>query len=268
MLVFSPAPGARDFGALVVLGLALAVALSLSAGLALLGTGLSPQRWAPAVAAVGARAGRGVQRMRRVQAVARTRSVTVAAANRVTGGWRALRQLCVGFPRAALAAGLVVAAGGLDRGEPVERGIRDERLLPSGAAERADARDLQRDTRSAGEVSVLVQAPDVASPRVLRWMAAYQGRVARRHGYRPWRPCARSELCPALSLTSLFGGSRPRTHRQVRASCGRCRGLRRQRDRAGPERRQYGVHRAPGARRTTSRSSSTTCAPSSILPRG
>ena len=59
MLVFSPAPAARDFGALVVLGLALAVALSLSAGLALLGTGLSPQRWAPAVAAVGARAGRG-----------------------------------------------------------------------------------------------------------------------------------------------------------------------------------------------------------------
>ena len=68
---------------------------------------------------------------------------------------------------------------------------------------------------------MLVQAPDVTSPRVLRWMADYQARVARRHGWRPGRP-APAELCPALSLTGLFndaGRARPAGGR----SCGRCR---------------------------------------------
>ena len=78
--------------------------------------------------------------MRRVQAVARTRSVTVAAGNRVAGGWRALRRLCVGFPRGALAAGLVVAAVGWVAARQLSAASGTERLLPSGAAERADAR--------------------------------------------------------------------------------------------------------------------------------
>jgi predicted RND superfamily exporter protein len=66
-------------------------------------------------------------------------------------------------------------------------------------------------------VSVLVRAADVTNPQVLRWMADYQSRIARRHGWRPGQPCQRADLCPALSLTGLFNGQTPRTLKEARA---------------------------------------------------
>ena len=67
---------------------------------------------------------------------------------------------------------------------------------------------------------MLVRAADVTDPLVLRWMAQYQARVARRHGWRPGQPCQRADLCPTLSLTGLFNDRVPRTRREARALVG------------------------------------------------
>jgi hypothetical protein len=120
-------------------------------------------------------------------------------------------------PGLTLALAAVVAAIGVVAGSSLEPEPPLERLLPSGSAAAQDATRLRAETGSFGDVSVLVRARDLADPGVLAWMARYQGRVARRHGYRPGRPCSRADLCPALSLTSLVGDRPPRTRRQARA---------------------------------------------------
>jgi predicted RND superfamily exporter protein len=46
-------------------------------------------------------------------------------------------------------------------------------------------------------------------------MSSYQQRVLRQNGFRTGRPCREADLCPALSLTNLFGGGRQNA-RQIR----------------------------------------------------
>ena len=46
-------------------------------------------------------------------------------------------------------------------------------------------------------------------------MSSYQRRVLRQNGFREGRPCREADLCPALSLTNLFGAGR-QSARQIR----------------------------------------------------
>jgi predicted RND superfamily exporter protein len=46
-------------------------------------------------------------------------------------------------------------------------------------------------------------------------MSSYQRKVLRQHGFRQGRPCGEADLCPALSLTNLFGQGR-QSARQIR----------------------------------------------------
>jgi predicted RND superfamily exporter protein len=48
-------------------------------------------------------------------------------------------------------------------------------------------------------------------------MASYQKRVLDRHGYSQGRTCRQAELCPALSLTNLFGSGASETPQQIKA---------------------------------------------------
>ena len=56
-----------------------------------------------------------------------------------------------------------------------------------------------------------VRADDITRPEVLSWMTGFQSAVLRAHGYRPGKRCTQEddapELCPALSLTDLFGSA-------------------------------------------------------------
>jgi predicted RND superfamily exporter protein len=89
------------------------------------------------------------------------------------------------------------------------------RLLPTNRVEARDLASIERETGTPGDVNVIVRSERLLDPAVVRWMSSYQRRVLRQNGFRPGRPCREADLCPALSLTNLFGSGR-QSARQIR----------------------------------------------------
>ena len=89
------------------------------------------------------------------------------------------------------------------------------RLLPTDRVEARDLASIERETGTPGDVNVIVRSERLLDPAVVRWMSSYQRRVLRQNGFRPGRPCREADLCPALSLTNLFGSGR-QSARQIR----------------------------------------------------
>jgi hydrophobe/amphiphile efflux-3 (HAE3) family protein len=189
VLLLSPVPMVRGFGLLLVVGILIALALAIVAGFAALvrfggGAPPAPRRRSARLEALGERlAGRA---------------------------WRALG-LALARPRRVLAVALAVAVVGLalDTQSTVESDI--QQLVPQDLQALRDVDDLQHATGVSGEIDVAVRADDITRPEVLRWMTRFQSGVLRAHGYRPGKRCTQEEdapeLCPALSLTDLFGGA-------------------------------------------------------------
>jgi hydrophobe/amphiphile efflux-3 (HAE3) family protein len=189
VLLLSPVPMVRGFGLLLVVGILIALALAIVAGFAALvrfggGGPPAPRRRSARLDALGERlAGRA---------------------------WRALG-IALARPRRVLAIALAVAVAGLalDTQTTVESDI--QQLVPQDLQALRDVDDLQDATGVSGEIDVAVRADDITRPEVLRWMTRFQSGVLRAHGYRPGKRCTQKddapELCPALSLTDLFGGA-------------------------------------------------------------
>ncbi len=184
VLLSSPVPMVRGFGALLVLGIALALACALCAGFAALtrfgrgsGPAAAPWRW-PRV----------------------PERIADAA-------WRALG-VALARPRRVLGIGLVLAVAGLalDTQSEVVSDVRE--LVPPDLPALEDVNVLQEETGVAGEIDVTVRADDITDPEVVGWMTGFQSAVLRAHGYRPGKRCGQEnnppELCPALSLPDLF----------------------------------------------------------------
>ena len=110
---------------------------------------------------------------------------------------------------------LLLAVVGWIAGTQVEVVSDITRLVPADQQEVRDLKTLQREAGTSGDVSVLVRSERLLDPDVVRWMTQYQSRVLRRHGFSAKRPCSAADLCPALSLTNLFG-SGTQSARQVR----------------------------------------------------
>jgi uncharacterized protein len=184
VLLSSPVPMVRGFGALLVLGIVLALACAICAGFAALtrfGPGSAP-------AAAPRRWPRVPERL-------------------ADAAWRALG-LALGRPRRVLAIGLVLAVAGLalDTQSEVVSDVRE--LVPRDLPALEDVNVLQEETGVAGEIDVTVRADDITDPEVVAWMTRFQSSVLRAHGYRPGKRCGHvrnpPELCPALSLPDLF----------------------------------------------------------------
>lgn len=180
-LLLSPVPLVRGFGLLLVIGVALAIVVVLTAGFATLG-------WA---------GGATKPRSQRQPA-------------QKTAKWLRLRKL---FDRAmakpaktfAIASTLAVVGWGAGLLSPVSTDI--SQLVPSNLPAVQDAELLQNLTGSSGQVDVLVEAKDVTDPKVIDWMRKYQEQALADAGYKGERPsCKKSNLCPALSLTEIFRG--------------------------------------------------------------
>ena len=134
-----------------------------------------------------------------------------AARERLAGrAWRALG-VSLARPRRVLGIALAVAVLGLalDTQSKVESDI--QQLVPQDLQALRDVDELQDATGVSGEIDVAVRADDITRPEVLRWMTGFQSSVLRAHGYRPGKRCTQEhdapELCPALSLTDLFGSA-------------------------------------------------------------
>jgi predicted RND superfamily exporter protein len=100
---------------------------------------------------------------------------------------------------------LLIAVVGWVAGTQVETVSEITRLAPADQREVRDLKTLQREAGSGGDVNVLVRSQRLLRPEVVRWMTRYQAEVLRRNGFSPQRPCSQADLCPALSLTNLFG---------------------------------------------------------------
>jgi uncharacterized protein len=224
VLLLSPVPMVRGFGALLVLGIVLAVACALTAGFAALVRYGSPRRrpadLPPTLPRLRERAvnvGRVVAQSRAGLAVE-----TWWRRLRVRTGRRARRSLAaaVGRPRRVLAVGLAVAIVGwaADTQTGVVSDVRE--LVPRDLQALRDVNALQAETGVSGEIDVTVRADDITSPEVIGWMTRFQAATLRDAGFEGGDTCRQAKdppaLCPALSLPDLFRSIDARDQSQVR----------------------------------------------------
>jgi uncharacterized protein len=192
VFALAPSPLVRSFGLLLVVGVALAFVVALTAGLAALG--LSGWRGTPPDA--------------RQPATSAPRRATSRAAARLQSTGVAAIALALGRPGRVLAAGALLAVCGwvASAGTGVETDIRD--LAPPHMRALEDLKELENQTGISGDVNVTIKAADPTSPQVISWAEGFQQRVLARHGFSGSSPsCADAQICPALSLTDFFGGA-------------------------------------------------------------
>jgi hydrophobe/amphiphile efflux-3 (HAE3) family protein len=186
-LLLSPAPMVRSFGLLLIVGVAIAFALALTAGFAALSLRSGP-------AAEGDR--HLPQVVERVLALA------------------------VGRPREVLAAGLLLAVVGWGAGTQIESVSDVRELAPQSIREVRDLNELQEATGVSGELDVRIDAPDLTDPATLTWMAAFKHRVLTANGFSGPNPsCKEAEVCPGPALSDfVVGGEGPLRRADVRAT--------------------------------------------------
>ncbi len=207
VLLLSPVPMVRGFGALLVLGIALALLCAVCAGFAAL------VRFAPTPFRGARPAGGG-----RLAALGSHPRVHAGREWLADRSWRTLGA-SISHPGRVLAIGLAVAVLGLalDTQSEVVSDVRE--LVPRDLRALEDVNALQEETGVSGEIDVTVRADDITEPEVIAWMTKFQNGVLRAHGYRPGKRCGQvenpPELCPALSLPDLFETS-GRGREQVR----------------------------------------------------
>jgi hydrophobe/amphiphile efflux-3 (HAE3) family protein len=201
VLLLSPVPMVRGFGALLVLGIVLALGCALCAGSAAL---VRFQRSPPAAG------GRLAPLRARVAALREHPRVHVAGEWLADRSWRTLG-FALSRPRRVLAIGLAVAVVGLalDTQANVVSDVRE--LVPQDLQALKDVNVLQEETGVSGEIDVTIRADDITDPKVIAWMTRFQDRVLRDNGFRPGKRCTQAknppELCPALSLPDLFSAA-------------------------------------------------------------
>jgi uncharacterized protein len=216
-LLLSPEPLARSFGGLVAVGIVVSFALASTAGVAVSqlqrvrpGGRVLPRRrvsWlrdrepSPRDPR-GTAPARGASRLRRLRADVAAVPVLFERFGR--GAWREAHVR----PGRVLRIGLALAAVGWLAATQVDVTADQQRLLPADRLEARDLASIERETGTPGDVNVIVRSQRLLDPAVVRWMGSYQRRVLRRHGFRAGRPCVEADLCPALSLTNLFGAGR------------------------------------------------------------
>jgi predicted RND superfamily exporter protein len=114
------------------------------------------------------------------------------------------------YPERVLTIGAVLAVAGWALGTQVKT-VSDVRSLgPSGLQEIKDLNRVQEATGVSGQLQVAVEAPDMADPEVIRWMAGFKRRVLAENGFSGPRPsCLTAEICPGPALSDfLLGGER------------------------------------------------------------
>jgi hydrophobe/amphiphile efflux-3 (HAE3) family protein len=249
VLLLSPVPMVRGFGALLVVGIVIAFAVMLTGGFAVLAGDLRlPQRlrdrrpslptWFSRVR--GPQSGRVLSRHKPARfgrLTGRARAVPPARwaasfVKFVRDGSRGLAAearlvpplvkrwgtsvfgFAVRRPGRVLRIAFLVAVVGWVAGTQVEVVSDITRLVPGDQREVRNLKTLQEEAGTSGDISVVVRSDRLLEPDVVRWMTTYQAEILRRHGFSDKRPCPGAELCPALSLTNLFGSGR-QSARQV-----------------------------------------------------
>lgn len=194
VLLLWPTPVIRTFGLLLLAGIAIAFALSLTVGLAALSL-TAPRRRHRQPRALAALPER----------IALGRSFAGFAGRLRAGAKRAVAA-SIGHSTRFLLVGLVLAAAGWGLGTRTDVVADLRALLPSDLPALRDVDQLEQATGVSGEIDVAVDAPDVADPAVIAWMRDYKARVLADSGFDDSGACVDQDaaLCPSIALSDLF----------------------------------------------------------------
>ena len=237
-LLLSPVSMTRELGAVVAVGLLVSLVMAVALRAAVVdGREQLAARFAPvtrraaplrarlaaarrprlprrASRRTGARTGRLVTARRKAGAAIRGAGRAVAAtpahvARFGRAAWRDAHER----PGRILRIALVVALAGWVSATQVDVTSDQGRLMAGDRLEARDLASIERETGTPGDVNLIVRSNRLLDPEVVRWMSSYQRRVLRQNGFRAGRPCGEADLCPALSLTNLFGQGRQSARR-------------------------------------------------------
>ena len=189
----------RSFGLLLVIGVAIAFALALTAGFAALAL-----RRGLCVLTLRRRLwGRSASGLRRKSPGDHASLTRVARGESENGGAappaglsprdrprvpeRAL-SLALSHPRRVLGVGLALAVIGWGVGTQIETVSDIRSLAPQNLGAVEDLNELQDTTGVSGELDVSVEAPDLTDPATVAWMAAFKQRVLRRQRLQRRKP--------------------------------------------------------------------------------
>jgi hydrophobe/amphiphile efflux-3 (HAE3) family protein len=207
-LQLSPVPMVRGFSLLLILGIAIGLALSLTAGFA----ALSLRR--PA-AGSGAPDARGVLFFAQItqRAKLRARRKTQQAEGHPTlppeqPSRERLVDLALTHPKRVLVVGAALAVLGWGLGTQIATVSDIRSLAPQSLREIHDLAQVQDATGVSGQLQVAVEAPDLSDPATIRWMADFKQRVLRENGFTDPRPsCLTAEICPGPALSDFLVSS-------------------------------------------------------------
>jgi hypothetical protein len=212
VLELSPVPMVREFGILLVVGIAVAFLCAITAGPAALvladrrRTAAAPRRGPGAIVAAIEPSVRGAAEIL-AQAAQPLRGLgprlrPIGSRGATLG--RSLLATAVNRPGRLLAVGMLLAVLGwvADTQTSVQSDVT--KLVPSNMAALHDLHTLERVTGVSGEIDVVVHSRNVATPRTIGWMLRYEDQLLSHYGYLETKGCAKATLCPALSLPDLF----------------------------------------------------------------
>jgi predicted RND superfamily exporter protein len=190
----------RSFGLLLVLGVAVAFGLALTAGMAALALRRAEGRTpAAAPASRPAWGGRG----RAWLASARSRGALLG--ERARAAARSALAVSIASPARVLAVGLALAACGWAAGTQTETVSDIRELVPPDLQEVRDLNELQEVTGVSGELDVLVRSDDLTDPELIAWMAGFKERVLERGGFAGDFPsCRDADICPGPALSDFI----------------------------------------------------------------
>jgi hydrophobe/amphiphile efflux-3 (HAE3) family protein len=219
VLLLSPVPMVRGFGAALILGISFALLCSLTAGFAALVQWHDRERPDDLPPAL--------PRLRERLAAAGGRAPLRSAARFVRRAGRSSLAFAFAQPRRVLLIGLVVAALGwvADTQTKVVSDVRE--LVPRNLQALRDVNALQDATNVSGELDLMVTAKDLTDPAVIRWMLRFQKGALCAHGYETKVNCPEGkapparkggpELYPALSLPDLLRSTDVSNRNEIRA---------------------------------------------------
>jgi len=195
-LQLSPTPMVRNFGLLLIVGIALAFLLALTTGFAALALRhKSPGEKAP---------------LGRVAPVEGPRTEAKPPPAGPSPGDRTrpaehLLSLALSHPQRVLAVSLVLAVLGWGLGTQIETVSDIRSLAPQNLSAVEDLNTLQDTTGVSGQLDVSVRAPDLTDPATIEWMAAFKRRVLRENGFRGENPsCLDADVCPGPALSDFL----------------------------------------------------------------
>jgi hydrophobe/amphiphile efflux-3 (HAE3) family protein len=210
VLLLSPVPMVRGFGILLVVGIVVALACTLTAGSAAMALA---DRDGGALGASLRGAG-DLLRDGLLRLAGLTRPLTrlgswlvgpaSRARDRLRSGARVTLSAAVRQPGRVLAVGALLAVLGwvVDTQTPVQSDVT--KLVPSSMPALRNLHLLERVTGVSGEIDVVVHADNVATPKTIGWMVSYENKLLTHYGYLESKGCSKATLCPALSLPDLF----------------------------------------------------------------